>query len=148
MLTVPDGVVVDVQVTIKTTEVYVELLQKASPWNDYVLDLELSSEEFVRSASEVTSRAPSTEEFEEDLATIEEGSADDEILDKYDTKVVEYKPIESDPILEEPGYLAAPSSQNSVTEPFYTLIPWQIGALVLLLLCIIIVRYELKKHSK
>ena len=147
ILTIRDGDVVDVQVTIQADEVYVELLENAVGWNDYEISLELTTDEFVQQAKSSIS-APSDPAFDEDLQRIEEGDVDQELLDKYDAVVEEYEPYEP-PVLEEPGvteelgYVPAPPPERDAS--WWS---WRLGAILLFAGCLLFIRYEIKSHKK
>lgn len=150
VVTVKDGVVVDVQVTIEVgDEVFVELLRGAQGWNDYNLSLELSTESFVSVAPEHEVQAPSDAAFERDFQLVlDDPSSAEAFAEKYDVPVEPLDPLRvpesgSSPVLERPlSFVRAPENTAAASWPG----GWQIGAVIALVGCIIFLRWEFKRH--
>lgn len=147
VLTIMDGDVIDVQVTIEAGAVYVELLEGAAGWNDYEVALELQTEEFIQKVT-ATIDAPSDPSFDTDLQRLEEGDVDQELLDKYGAEVVPNEAplgpvIEEPAVTEEPSYVPAPQEPKDAA--WWVL---RVSTILMLIGCLWFIRYEIKRHER
>lgn len=149
MVTIPDGLVVDIQITVEADDVYVELLEGANAWITYEVDLDLNTDVFTQAAASASSsNRPSPLEFEEEVQRIVQGEIDDEFIEQHQIDVVENTPFvpielsESDeqtaPVEESPQYRPAPEKNPFIWR-------WEFSAAIVLIALILLMHFLLRR---
>jgi hypothetical protein len=84
VLTVDDGAVVDVQVTVDDGDVFVSLIEDASAWGRYEVSLDLVDDSLVVPAAESGIVAPGDPSLDDDLRRLRESGGDAaDVVEKY-----------------------------------------------------------------
>lgn len=145
----------DLQITTKTTETYVDIIKNALPWNTYSVDIRLENDEYVE-VKVSSSVRDSNLEFDADMQKIisgevlEDPDLIEEFKEKYGMEIVsldeEKKQTEEKipPILEEPKYIPAPSASEEIKNANLQHKFLEILAIFVIVLCIFLVRHETK----
>lgn len=147
-ITAQDGQSPKIVITIHTQEEHMHIIQSAQSWNDYEVQIDITSSVQTSQESQTSTTinknsAPTSSSFEQDFKAIEEGKAiDDQALrDKYNIQVEEKRDITLVQAVKE----APTSFTKSITANLKDA-KIQAAIVILLVLCIAILRHEMKRE--